>query len=64
MISVYVLDPIPSIAPPNLILRDLQTEHDADASRMLLTAPLVLSYLILDDMYDFKLTTPGHLLIL
>jgi len=31
-------------------LQDLRTEHDADASRMLLTAPLVLSYLILDDI--------------
>lgn len=36
---------------PNLIHFYLQTEHDADASRLLLTAPLVLSYLILDDMY-------------
>lgn len=31
-------------------LHDLRTEHDADASRLLLTAPLVLSYLILDDI--------------
>lgn len=49
---------------PNVIFRDLQTEHDADASRMLLTAPLVLSYLILDDVYDFKLASPSYLLIL
>ena len=38
----------------NLTSRYLQTEHDADASRLLLTTPLVLSYLILDDMYDFE----------
>lgn len=31
-------------------LHDLRTEHDADASRLLLTAPLVLSYLIMDDI--------------
>ena len=43
-----------SPGPPNLIPRDPQTEHDGDASRLLLTVPLVLSYLILDDMYDFR----------
>ena len=37
-----------------LIPRDPQTEHDDDVSRLLLTVPLVLSYLILDDMYDVK----------
>ncbi|KAF9792827.1 COP9 signalosome [Thelephora terrestris] len=31
-------------------LYDLRTEHEADASRLLLTTPLVLSYLILDDI--------------
>jgi len=31
-------------------LHDLRTEHDGDASRLLLTVPLVLSYLILDDV--------------
>ncbi|KAF9652910.1 hypothetical protein BDM02DRAFT_3183252 [Thelephora ganbajun] len=31
-------------------LHDLRTEYDADASRLLLTTPLVLSYLILDDI--------------
>lgn len=36
--------------PPNLIPRDPQTEHDADVSRLLLTVPLALSYLILDDV--------------
>jgi hypothetical protein len=49
---------------PKLIIRDLQTEHDADVSRLLLTAPLVLSYLILDDMYDLKATNAMHSLIL
>jgi len=31
-------------------LHDLRTERDADVSRLLLTTPLVLSYLILDDV--------------
>ena len=48
--------------PPNLIPRDLQTEHDDDVSRLLLTAPLVLSYLILDDVYDLNVRNVGHLL--
>jgi len=47
---------------PNLIPRDLQTEHDTDVSRLLLTAPLVLSYLILDDVYDFNPRNAGCLL--
>ena len=48
--------------PPNHIPRNLQTEHDDDVSRLLLTAPLVLSYLILDDMYDFNARNAGHFL--
>jgi len=31
-------------------LHDLRTEHDSDVSRLLLTVPLVLSYLIMDDI--------------
>lgn len=57
--------PIPHASncrPPNLIPRDLQTEHDGDVSRLLLTVPLVLSYLILDDMYDFEARNARHLL--
>lgn len=42
----------------------LQSEHDADVSRLLLTVPLVLSYLILDDVYDPKATNARYLLIL
>ena len=42
---------------PDTTSRYPQTEHDADASRLLLTTPLVLSYLILDDTYDFE--APG-----
>ena len=49
-----------SCLPPNLISRDLQTEHDSDVSRLLLTAPLVLSYLILDEMYDVEARNVGH----
>lgn len=44
---------------PNLTCRFPQTEHDADASRLLLTTPLVLSYLILDDMYGFEAPSAG-----
>ena len=39
--------------------RFLQTEHETDASRLLLTAPLVLSYLILDDVYGFEASSAG-----
>jgi len=48
--------------PPNHIPWDPQTEHDDDVSRLLLTVPLVLSYLILDDMYDFNTRNVGHLI--
>ena len=48
---------------PNPTIRDVQTEHDADVSRLLLTAPLVLAYLILDDMYDLRTTNARYLLI-
>lgn len=44
---------------PNLPFFYLQTEHDTDASRLLLTTPLVLSYLILDDMYSLKASSVG-----
>jgi hypothetical protein len=44
---------------PNLVPRDLQTEHEADPSRLLLTVPLVLSYLIMGDMYDFEPKNSG-----
>jgi hypothetical protein len=44
---------------PNLTSRYPQTEHDADASRLLLTTPLVLSYLILDDMYVSEASSAG-----
>lgn len=45
--------------PPDLTFQYLQTEHEADASRLLLTTPLVLSYLILDDMYGFGASDVG-----
>lgn len=44
----------------NLTPRRSQTEHDTDVSRLLLTTPLVLSYLILDDMYGFTTMSPGY----
>lgn len=47
---------------PNPIPRDIQSEHDADVSRLLLTVPLVLSYLIMDDMYDPEATNSRYLL--
>ena len=47
---------------PNPIPRDIQSEHVADVSRLLLTVPLVLSYLIMDDMYDPEATNSRYLL--
>lgn len=57
---MYVLDFVPPTASLLISLPGhLQTEHDADPSRLLLTAPLVLSYLILDDVYAFGTSSFG-----